>query len=49
MKRMEDMIGDKTCDIANYLLSLKYKPDITIDKVTDLDGKAIDMFRNDNK
>ena len=42
MKRIEDMIGDKLCDIANYLLSLKYKPDITIDKVTDLDEKAID-------
>ena len=41
MKSLEDVIFDKIMDMLHYALSKIIKPDITIDKVTELDENQI--------
>ena len=41
MKPIEEIIGDKILDMLNYALSKMIKPDITIDKVTELGENQI--------
>ena len=41
MRRIEDILADKIADLINYILSKAIIPDITIDKVTELDEKQI--------
>ena len=41
MKRLEDLIAEKIEDLIHYVLVKKVKPDITIDKVTELDEEQI--------
>ena len=45
MKTIEDLIADKLYAIINYVLSRIIKPDIEIDKVTELDEKMIDSLK----
>lgn len=45
MKRIEEAIGDKIIDIINYVLSKRIKPNIVIDKVTQLDEEEIDRLK----
>lgn len=41
MKPLEEIIADKILDMLHYVLSKIIKPDITIDKVTELDENQI--------
>ena len=41
MKSIEDLLFEKLCDMINFGLSKIIKPDITIDKVTELDENQI--------
>lgn len=41
MKKIEDLIADKICELAAYILSKRIHPDIKIDKVTDLSREEI--------
>ena len=41
MKSLEEIIGDKILDMLHYALSKIIKPDITVDKVTELDENQI--------
>lgn len=45
MKSLEEIIGDKILEILHYVLSKIIKPDITIDKVTELDEKQIKKMK----
>lgn len=45
MRRIEEVIGDKIIDIINYVLSKRIKPNIVIDKVTQLDEEEIDRLK----
>lgn len=45
MKRIEEIIGDKIIDLAHYVLSKIVKPDITIDKVTELTEDEIERIK----
>lgn len=48
MKKLEDLIAEKLYDLINYALSKIIKPDITIDKVTELDQKAIARLKQEH-
>ena len=41
MKPVEEIIGDKILELIHLGLSIIVKPDITIDKVTELDENII--------
>ena len=41
MKSLEEIIGDKILDMLHYALSKIIKPDITVEKVTELDENQI--------
>ena len=41
LKSIDDIVVDKICAIVNYMLSIIIKPDIQINKVTELDKDAI--------
>ena len=45
MKSLEKLIGNKILDLVNYSLVKIIKPDITIDRVTQLDGKEIEKIK----
>lgn len=45
MKLLEEILGSKILDILHYVLSKIIKPDITIDKVTELDEKQIKKIK----
>ena len=47
MRRIEEIIGDKIIDLANYVLSKIVKPDITIDKVTELTENEIERIKQE--
>ena len=47
MRRIEEIIGDKIIDLANYVLSKIVKPDITIDKVTELTEDEIERIKQE--
>ena len=47
MRRIEDIIGDKIIDLAHYVLSKIVKPDITIDKVTELTEDEIERIKQE--
>lgn len=42
MKTLDEIIGDKILEIAHYILSKFVKPDMTVDKVTQLDKETLD-------
>lgn len=39
MKSLDELLADKIIDLVNYGLSKIIKPDIEVEKVTDLDAK----------
>ena len=45
MKTLNEIIGDKILELAHYMLSKVVKPDITIDKVSQLDEKEIEKMK----
>ena len=45
MKSLEKLIGNKILDLVNDSLVKIIKPDITIDRVTQLDGKEIEKIK----
>lgn len=45
MKTLDEIIGDKILELAHYMLSKVVKPDITIDKVSQLDEKEIEKIK----
>lgn len=45
MKSLDDMIADKIYSMINYALSKVIKPDIQINKVTELDEKMIQRLK----
>lgn len=45
MKTLDEIIGDKILELAHYMLSKVVKPDITIDKVSQLDEKEIKKIK----
>lgn len=45
MRRIEEIKGDKIIDLAHYVLSKIVKPDITIDKVTELTEDEIEIIK----
>lgn len=44
MKTLDEIIGDKILEIAHYILSKFVKPDMTVDKVTQLDKETLDKI-----
>lgn len=44
MKTLDEIIGDKIVGIAHYILSKFVKPDITVDKVTQLDKEKFNKI-----
>ncbi len=47
MRRIEEIIGDKIIDLAHYVLSKIVKPDITIDKVTELIEDEVERIKQE--
>ena len=47
MKALEKLIGDKLLDLVNYVLTKIIEPDITIDKVTQLNGAEIEKLKEE--
>lgn len=45
MKTLDELIVDKILDLLHYVLSKFIKPDITLEKVNELDSSAIDQLR----
>ena len=45
MKTLDEIIGDKILELAHYILSKVIKPDITIDKVSQLNEKEIEKIK----
>ena len=45
MKTLDELLADKIIDLVNYGLSKLIKPDIEVEKVTDLDAKMIDELK----
>lgn len=45
MKALDELVGDKILELTNFMLSKVIKPDITIDKVNDLDGEKIEKLK----
>lgn len=45
MKTLDEIIGDKILDLLHYVLSKFIKPDITLQKVNELDSSAIDKLK----
>ena len=41
MRKLKDILADKIADLINYMLSMVIIPDITMDKVTELDEMQI--------
>ena len=47
MKALEEIVADKILDMVHYMLSKAIKPDITIDKVTELDVEKIKELKQE--
>lgn len=45
MKRPEDILGDQIMKLAHFVLSKVVKPDMTVDKVSDLDVQEIEKIK----
>lgn len=45
MKTLDEIIVDKLLDLAQYVLSKFVKPDITLEKVNELDSNAVDKLK----
>ena len=45
MKTLEDLVAEKLCDLVHYALSKIIKPDMTLNKVNELDIQAIEKLR----
>ena len=45
MKTLDELIVDKILDLLHYVLSKFIKPDITLEKVNQLDSSAIDQLK----
>ena len=45
MKKIDEIITDKLLDLIHYVLSKFIKPDITLEKVNELDSNAIDKLK----
>lgn len=45
MKTLDELAADKILDLAHYLLSKFIKPDITLNKVNELDIQAIEKLK----
>ena len=45
MKTLEDLVADKLCDLVHYALSKIIKPDMTLNKVNELDIQAIEKMK----
>lgn len=47
MKTLEELIGEKILELVHYVLSKIIKPDMTIDKVNQLDEKEIEKIKQE--
>ena len=45
MKTLDELIVDKILDLLHYVLSKFIKPDITLEKVNEIDSSAIDQLK----
>lgn len=45
MKTLEDLVAEKLCDLVHYALSKIIKPDMTLNKVNELDIQAIEKMK----
>lgn len=45
MKKLEEIIGDKILELAHYILAKFVKPNIVIDKVSQLNGNEIERLK----
>lgn len=45
MKTLEDLVAEKLCDLVHYALSKIIKPDMTLNKVNELDIHAIEKMK----
>ena len=46
MKTLEDLVAEKLCDLVHYALSKIIKPDMTLNKVNELDIQAIEKMKH---
>ena len=47
MRLLEKIVGDKIFDLVNYMLSKIIKPDITIDKVRELNEEELERIKQE--
>ena len=45
MKTLDELVADKIMDLVQYVLSRFIKPDITLEKVNELDTDAVDRLK----
>lgn len=45
MKTLEDLVAEKLCNLVHYALSKIIKPDMTLNKVNELDIQAIEKMK----
>ena len=45
MKTLEDLVAEKLCDLVHYALSKIIKPDMTLNKVNELEIQAIEKMK----
>ena len=45
MKTLDELVADKILDLVHYVLSKFIKPDITLNKVNELDIQAIEKLK----
>lgn len=45
MKTLDEFVADKILDLVHYVLSKFIKPDITLNKVNELDVQAIENLK----
>ena len=45
MKTLDELVADKILDLVHYVLSKFIKPDMTLNKVNELDIQAIEKLR----
>lgn len=45
MKNLDELVADKILDLMHYVLSKFIKPDMTLNKVNELDIQAIEKLR----
>ena len=47
MKSIDEIVAEKIIDMINYVLSKIIKPDIEIEKITDIDEKVISRLKKE--